>query len=48
MIQHNAQLKGITTHEKLTQYEAHPLKQPLMIQDHGDQVHFRNIWLRQL
>ena len=48
LIQHNAQLKGITTHEKLTQYEAHPLKQPLMIQDHGDHLHFRNIWLRQL
>ena len=48
LIQYNAELKGITTHEKTTAYEPHPLRQPLMIQDHGDQVLFRNIWIREL
>jgi hypothetical protein len=48
LIQYNAELKGTTTHEKTTAYEPHPLRQPLMIQDHGDQVLFRNIWIREL
>ena len=48
LVQHNTELNGMTTHENLTKYEPHPLKQPLMIQDHGDPVQFRNIWIREL
>lgn len=48
LIQHNSKLKGITTHETTTGYMPHELKQPLMIQDHGDRVLYRNIWIREL
>jgi hypothetical protein len=27
---------------------AHPSKMPISIQDHGDRIRFRNIWIRPL
>jgi hypothetical protein len=39
---------GITVHEGPPYYEAHPPKRPLMLQDHGDLVRYRNIWIREL
>ena len=31
-----------------SEYEAHPDKQPFAIQDHGNPVRYRNIWIREL
>lgn len=48
LIQNNSEIHGITYHDKPALYLPHGPKGSLKLQDHGDLVHYRNIWIRQL
>ena len=48
VLHHHLELRGATMHRKLPQYTPHPPTGALALQDHGDLVAFRNIWIRPL
>jgi hypothetical protein len=48
LIQNNAEIYGNTYNDRPALYIAHPAEEPLHLQDHGNPVRYRNIWIRRL
>ncbi|HET9635722.1 MAG TPA: DUF1080 domain-containing protein [Gemmatimonadaceae bacterium] len=48
LIQNNVEVYGLTYHDRAPVYIAHGPQESLALQDHGNPIRYRNIWIRRL
>jgi hypothetical protein len=48
LIQNNVEIYGITYNDRPAIYITHSSAEPLHLQDHGNPIRYRNIWIRRL
>ena len=48
LVQDHQEVLGPTKHKQRTEYTKHEAKLPIVFQNHGEEAHYRNIWVREL
>jgi Domain of Unknown Function (DUF1080) len=48
LVHHHQEILGAAVHRRVAKYTPHGPEEPLSLQDHGQTVRYRNIWIRRL